>query len=119
VAAPATKGVERGPAGEVIVDRATRDAWIAGATGMMRDVALRPEKSGDDVVGLRITKLAPGTALESLGVRAGDVLVSLDGIALTSPDRMLAAYARLQTADRLRVVVLRDGRPHQLDVEVR
>jgi len=116
---PAAKGVERGAHGEVIVDRATRDAWIEGATGMMHAIAVRPEKSGDDVVGLRITKLAPGTPLESLGVRGGDVLVTLDGIPLTSPDRLLAAYARLQTADRLRLVVLRDGRSAQLDYEVR
>jgi general secretion pathway protein C len=113
------KGVARGPRGEFIVDRGTRDAWIEGATGMMHAVGVRPEKNGDEVVGLRITKLAPGTPLESLGVRAGDVLASLDGIPLTSPDRLLAAYARLPTAERLRLVIVRDGRAQQLDFEVR
>ena len=61
----------------------------------------------------------PGTPLDALGVRAGDVLVSLDGIPLTSPDRMLEAYARVRTAMRVSAVVLRDGRPRQIDFEVR
>jgi type II secretion system protein C len=115
----AGKGVARGPSGEVIVDRATRDAWIEGATGMMHAIAVRPEKSGDEVTGLRIAKLLPGTPLDALGLRAGDVLTSLDGIALTSPDRLLAAYARLPAAERLRLVIVRDGRAQQLDYEVR
>jgi general secretion pathway protein C len=50
---------------------------------------------------------------------AADVLLSLDGIPLTAPDRMLEAYARVRTEERVRVVVLRDGRQLQLDYQVR
>ena len=63
--------------------------------------------------------LRPGTPLDALGVRAGDVLLSLDGIALTSPEQMFTAYARARTDEHLRIVLQRDGRPVQLDFEVR
>jgi general secretion pathway protein C len=112
-------GIVRTGAGSFAVDRGARDALLDGAGDLMRSVAVRPEKQGDDVVGLRIATLKPGTPLDALGVRAGDVLVSLDGIPLTSPDRMLEAYARVRTEERVRVVVLRDGRQLQLDYEVR
>jgi general secretion pathway protein C len=117
---PATAAgiVRRGP-GEFIVDRGVRDALIDGATDLMRAVAVRPEKVGDEVVGLRITTLKAGTALDALGLRAGDVLSSLDGIPLTSPDRLLEALARLRTAPHIGLVVVRDGAKHQLDYEVR
>ena len=100
------------------VDRAARDAIVEGAADWMRAVAVRPEKVGDDVVGLRITALRPGTSLDALGIRAGDVLQSVDRIPLTSPERMLEAVARSRTAEHLSVVLLRDGRPLQLDFDV-
>ena len=85
----------------------------------MHSVSVHPEKKGDDVIGLRIALLKPGTALDALGVRSGDVLLSMNGIPLTAPDRMLEAYARARTEPRLRLVVSRDDRQFQLDYEVR
>jgi general secretion pathway protein C len=117
--AAVSRGIVRTGADSFALDRSARDALVDGAGDLMRSVAVRPEKQGDDVVGLRIATLKPGTPLDALGVRAGDVLVSLDGIALTSPDRMLQAYARVRTEERVRVVVLRDGRQLQLDYQVR
>jgi general secretion pathway protein C len=114
-----TRAIVRTGAGSFALDRNARDALIDGAGDLMRSVAVRPEKQGDDVIGLRIATLQPGTALDALGVHAGDVLLSLDGISLTSPDRMLQAYARVRTEERVHVVVLRDGRPLDLDYVVR
>jgi general secretion pathway protein C len=117
--AAVSRGIVRTGADSFALDRGARDALIDGAGDLMRSVAVRPEKQGDDVVGLRIATLKPGAPLDALGVRAGDVLLSLDGIPLTSPDRMLQAYARVRTEERVRVVVQRDGRQLQLDYQVR
>jgi general secretion pathway protein C len=117
--AAVARGIVRTGTDAFVLDRSARDALIDGAGDLMRSVAVRPEKQGDDIVGLRIATLKPGTPLDALGVRAGDVLQSLDGIPLTSPDRMLQAYARVRTEERVRVVVLRDGRQLQLDYQVR
>jgi general secretion pathway protein C len=117
--ATAARGIVRTGADTFALDRSARDALIDGAGDLIRSVAVRPEKQGDDVIGLRIAMLKPGTPLEALGVRAGDVLLSLDGTPLTSPDRMLEAYARVRTEERIRLVIQRDGRPLQLDYQVR
>jgi general secretion pathway protein C len=108
----------KGP-GEVVLDRAARDALIDGATELMRVVRVRPEKVGDEVVGIRLDVLKPGSALDALGLRTGDVLTSVDGVPLTSPDRLLEAYARLRTASHVRLNILRDSAPRQLDYDVR
>jgi general secretion pathway protein C len=117
--APAAKGVVRTGPGSFVIDRGARDALIEGAADFTKSVAVRPEKVGDEVIGLRIAALKPGTPLESLGIRAGDVLESLDGIPLTAPDRMLQAYARARAEDHVRIVILRDGHEQQLDFDVR
>ena len=112
-------GIARAGDGAFVVDRSVRDALVEGAGDLMRSVAVRPEKRGDDVVGLRITMLQPGTPLDALGVHAGDVLLAMNGIRLDAPDRMLEAYARARTEPHLRLDVLRDGREFQLDYDVR
>lgn len=115
----AAKGVVRTGPGAFVIDRGARDALIEGAADFTKSVAVRPEKVGDEVIGLRIAALKPGTPLEALGIRAGDVLESLDGIALTAPDRMLQAYARARAEDHVRIVILREGHEQQLDYDVR
>ncbi|HEX3344090.1 MAG TPA: type II secretion system protein GspC [Polyangiaceae bacterium] len=113
------RGIARTGPDSFALDRSARDALLDGAGDLMRSVMVRPEKQGDEVVGLRIAALQPGTPLDALGVRSGDVLVSVDGLALTSPDRMLEVYAKVRTEERIRVVVLRDGHPQQLDYRIR
>lgn len=112
-------GIARIGDGSFVVDRSVRDALIDGAADLMRSVAVRPEKKGDDVIGLRIASLQPGTPLDALGVHGGDVLLSMNGIRLDAPDRMLEAYARARTEPHLRLDVMRDGREFQLDYDVR
>jgi general secretion pathway protein C len=113
------RGIVRTGPGSFVLDRSARDALIEGGADLTKYAAVRAEKNGDDVIGLKITALKPGTALDALGVRAGDVLESLDGIPLTAPDRMLQAYARARAEEHVRIVLLRDGHEQQIDYEVR
>lgn len=116
---PAARGIARTGPGSFVLDRSARDALIEGGGDLARSVTVHPEKVGDDVIGLRIAALKPGTALDALGVRAGDVLESLDGIPLTAPDRMLEAYARARAEPHVRIVILREGHELQIDYDVR
>lgn len=102
-----------------VVDRGTRDALLDGAADWMKSVTVRPEKAGDDVVGIRVVALRPGSPIDGLGIRAGDVLESVNGFQLTTPARMLEALSRLRTADHLSLTLQRGGQPVQVDYDVR
>jgi general secretion pathway protein C len=112
-------GIERTGASSFAVDRAARDALFESGADLMRAVSVRPEKRGDQVVGMRIVALKPGTPLDALGVRAGDVLESVDGMSLGSPESLLGVLARLHTAEHVRLTLLRDGHESQVDYDVR
>jgi general secretion pathway protein C len=102
---------------EVHVDRSVLDRIVGGeliAAGRMR-----PVKEGDRVVGLRISQTRPGSLVALLGLKNGDQLQSLNGFALTDPEKLLEAQARLAGADRLSLSLLRDGRPLTIDLNVR
>ncbi len=103
------------------VDRGARDALLEGAADWLKTVSARPEKApdGHGLLGLRIAGVAAGSPVEGLGVHGGDVITSVNGIALSSPERMLEALGRVRTADHLGVVVQRGGHEVQLDYAVR
>jgi general secretion pathway protein C len=71
------------------------------------------------VIGIRLVGVRPDSVLGALGLEPGDVLRSVNGFELTSPERMFDAYARLSTAPRLHLAITHSGRPMEIDYEVR
>ena len=65
------RGIVRTGPDSFALDRGVRDALVDGAADLMRSVAVRPEKQGDDVIGLRIATLKPGHASRCAGGPGG------------------------------------------------
>jgi general secretion pathway protein C len=51
---------------------------------------------------------------EQVGLRNGDVVRSLNGMPLSSPDKALEADRKLRDAERIEAQIERDGKPLQL-----
>lgn len=115
----AGKIAKTGP-NEFRIDRGAVDRILEAQAELMK-TPLAPEKEGDRVVGFRLVRIRPGSVLAALGLETGDRLVSLNGIEVTSPERMLEAYAKLRsgTLDRLTIHVVRNGKPTNIDYVVR
>lgn len=115
----AGKIVKTGP-NEFQIDRGAVDRILEAQTELMK-TPLVPEKEGDRVVGFRLVRVKPGSVLATLGLESNDRLVSINGIEVTSTERMLEAYGRLRSGvvDRLTIHVVRNGKPTNLDYVVR
>jgi general secretion pathway protein C len=100
---------------ELRVTRDAIDAIMSRQAELMRGTRLEPHKQGDRVTGLRATGVRKGSLLYLLGIRDGDELVSIGGIALTSPQQAFEAYGRLRSADRVTLIALRGGRTLSID----
>jgi len=77
-----------------------------------------PTRQDGRLVGLRVFGIRPGSLLSSLGLQNGDRLESINGLEIASPQKALEAYARLSTATRLSVRIVRLGRPVQIDLNI-
>jgi general secretion pathway protein C len=99
------KGIEQIRPGAYRIDRSLVDKLLSDPSAAARGGMIRPDQDGMRVLGVR-----PDGLLGLLGMKAGDTIRAINGYELTSPERMLEAYARLQTATELRVDFLRDGR---------
>lgn len=70
-------------------------------------------------VGIRLVGIRPGTWPALLGFRNADVIRSVNGFDMATPDDALAAFARLRSADQLTVEILRDENVVRLDYDMR
>jgi hypothetical protein len=64
---------------------------------------------GLPLVGIRVEASESNAPALRLGFRRGDLLLSVNGYDLSTPDRALEAYARLRGAEDFAVVFVRDG----------
>lgn len=101
------------------IDRAAAESIFEQATDFLRSFKLRAARKEGKVVGFELQRVAPGTPLDVLGLRNGDILQSLNGFELTGPAQALQAYVRLKTADEIRVKALRNGAPIELEYRIR
>ncbi len=108
------------PRGEVVLSRAF------GRPRMGVILAPAGSRSATDSVGVKIQAVTPGGPADEAGIKAGDILVSVNGHALgrtnrreASPnDKLVAAIRESEKGDTLRVVYRRDGETGTADVVV-
>ena len=112
--APAPAGVTRVSARHVRVDRAVVRRLASAGPG----IRVLPVTREGRVVGVRLSGIRPGSALQAAGARDGDILTEIDGRALTSPEVALGAYAQLLSGAPVRVRVERAGTTFEQTLEV-
>lgn len=116
--APAGPGAP--PAFEHSLARADLERRLAAELPrILAESALAPVVEDGRVRGLRLVRVAAGTLLTDLGLRPGDVLLSLNDTATDSLQALLALWPRLQGEAQIRALVLRDGRPLSLLLSLR
>ena len=118
-AAQLAAGITRVSATEHHIDRTLVDQLLADPRSALSRARVTPHTEAGRVVGLRLSGVSPSGVLAQLGLRRGDVLRTLNGFDLSSPDAALEAYSRLRNADRLTLAVLRGGQSTNLGFEIR
>lgn len=82
-------------------------------------VYTEPRMVGGQPSGLVLRDLGQGQLLASLGFQAGDVVVSLNGKRVNSQQDLLALNTTLQSANDIRVQIIRNNLPRHLIFKVR
>jgi hypothetical protein len=80
---------------------------LGSLSGLVRVV---PEIRDGKPSGFRLVAVKTGGPFAKLGLRRDDVLVSVNGLDIRTPDRALEAHGKLRSASRFALGVMRDGR---------
>jgi type II secretory pathway component PulC len=119
VSAPAPSRVEEAPA-DLTLSRADLEARLdREMSRLMTETTLVPVTARGAVAGFTITRVPAGTILETVGLKAGDVLVSVNDTPVDSFTTLVGLWPRLQSTGAVRAQILRDGRPMDLSVSIR
>src|SRR5512139_1537741 len=117
------------PAGDIRVTRLSDSQFsideggVAQLTGnfnqFMTQVRLVPYFEGNKSAGYRIAAVRPGTTFEKLGFQGGDVLQQVNGLDVSSPDKMYTIFQNLKDEKKVTVSILRQGQKNTLTYEIR
>jgi len=127
--APQAAGTSPPPAGDIRVERLADNRFSideAGVTQLttninqyMTQVRLIPYFEGNKSAGYRIAAIRPGTTFEQLGFQGGDVLQQVNGLDVSSPEKLYTIFQNLKDEKKVSVNILRQGQKNTLTYEIR
>ena len=127
--APQASGTSSPPAGDIRVERLADNRYSideAGVTQLttninqyMTQVRLIPFFEGNKSAGYRIAAIRPGTTFEQLGFQGGDVLQQVNGLDVSSPEKLYTIFQNLKDEKKVSVNILRQGQKNTLTYEIR
>ena len=86
---------------------------------ILAETTLVPVTEDGRVTGLALTRVPEGTLLTDAGLQAGDVVTRINDTAIDGLPTLISLWPRLQGARQLQAVVLRNGQPVSLSINLR
>jgi general secretion pathway protein C len=91
---------------------------LANQGSLMKTARVIPHEEDGRVVGVKLYGIRRNSLLGRLGVRNGDMLRTINGFSMTSPDTALEAYSRLRSADKLTLAVKRQNKEMTIEYNI-
>jgi general secretion pathway protein C len=98
---------------------AVPEAAVVDPARLMAEAGLRPRMQGLSVNGFTVTARGESAQLQAAGLRAGDVILSVNGIALDGPSAINRLRSDLAEAPEAVIRFERDGAPQTTTVRTR
>jgi general secretion pathway protein C len=94
------------------------DKILMNQAAIMSSARIVPHEENGQVVGVKLYGIRRNSLLGKLGLQNGDLLRTINGFEMSSPDTALEAYARLRSASNLSVAVVRRGQPMNVQYDI-
>jgi general secretion pathway protein C len=104
---------------EFEIDRSAVEKILEDQAQLMRSARIVPEQKDGKTIGVRLYGVRPDTLLGTLGLKNGDRLEQINGYDMGSPEKALEAYARLRTAENLKIKLNRRGQSTTIDFKIK
>jgi len=100
------------------VPRTFVDKLLKNQAQIMSAARIVPHEENGRMLGVKLYGIRKNSLLGKLGMQNGDMLRTINGFEMSSPDSALEAYARLRNASNLSVAIVRRGQPTTLDYDI-
>lgn len=108
---PTPAGIEQIDATTWHIEREEFLGWLDDTRCLPKQMRIVPYFKDGESRGFKLFAIRPNTLFDQLGFCNGDVILAIDGQAIATPDKALAAYQKLKQASSFQVDILRRGEP--------
>ncbi|CAN5728948.1 hypothetical protein BH11MYX3_BH11MYX3_32010 [soil metagenome] len=98
------------------VPRATIEQVAGSPTAFAQGARVYPMIRGGRSSGIRVFVVRPTSALYALGLRSGDKLLAVNGVAIDDPTQLQQIYDSVKAAATLRISIERRGTPEVIEI---
>jgi len=118
-ATAAGTGVASAGAGNFVIDQRALNAALDNPAQAMSDARLLPSQKDGKVEGFRASEVKPKGLFAMIGIKNGDVLLRLNDFPMDSPDKALQSFIALKGQSKLKLDLIRDGKPTTFNYDIR
>jgi general secretion pathway protein C len=112
-------GVTSTGSGSYVIDQRALNSALDNIGQAMTDARLLPSQKDGRVEGFRASEVKPAGVFAMIGIKNGDVLLRLNDFPIDSPDKALQSFIALKGQNRLKLDMIRDGRPVTFNYDIR
>ena len=102
-----------------IIPQSEIDNTMTNLSQIATQARIIPNFSDGKPNGFKFFSIRPGSIYEKIGMANGDVIRSINGYEMSSPDKALEVYQKLRTAKSIQIQINRNGRDQTLNYTIR
>ena len=112
-------GVKKKGEGKYEVSRDSIDTVLSNMSALSTDARVVPDFKGGKQRGFKLFSIKAKSVFSKIGLKNGDVLKTVNGYTLSSPDKILEVYGKLKDSEQISIEVLRRGKPRSFEYSIR
>lgn len=112
------RGIKQVSETKYSVQRSLVDKLLQNQGELMRSARVVPHEENGRVVGVKLYGIRKSSLFGKLGLQNGDMLRTINGFDMGSPDSALEAYAKLRSASNLSLALVRRGNAVTMDYNI-
>ncbi len=105
--------------GNYVISQRALNAALDNIGQAMTDARLLPSIKEGKVEGFRVSEVKPAGIFGMVGIKNGDILLSINDFKIDSPEKAIQALAALKGQTGIKLDMLRDGQPTTMNYDIR
>jgi general secretion pathway protein C len=113
------KGIKKITEHNYELQRSTLESVLGNMALLSRSARIVPEMKDGKAAGFRLFAVRPDGPFAMIGMQNGDIISSINGLEITSPEKALEVYAKLKSASHLSLGMERNGQKVTKEYNIR
>jgi general secretion pathway protein C len=113
------RGIKKLNENKYEIQRSTLESVLGNMSLLSRSARIVPEMRDGKAAGFRLYSVKSDGPFAKIGMQNGDIISSINGMEITSPEKALEVYSKLKSASHLSLGMERNGQKVTKDYSIR